>query len=148
MNKEYKKILLVEDNRDDEELIMLTFEKNEISEFVHIVHDGVEALEYLFGSIDGNELRNPFPKLVLLDLKLPRIDGLEVLKRIRRHPEAKNVSVVVFTSSQEENDRVESYRLNVDGYIIKPMDYKDFPQAIEKIALCLLTNMGKKSSIE
>jgi two-component system response regulator len=143
-----KKILLVEDNRDDEELIMLAFKKSEISQLVHIVRDGAEALEYLFGSINGNELRNPSLKLVLLDLKLPRIDGLEVLKRIKKHPKAKNISVVVFTSSQEEKDMVESYRLNVDGYISKPMDYKDFPKAIERLALCSLISMDKKASIK
>jgi len=135
MDEGYKKILLVEDNPDDEELIMLSFKKIEMSHMVHVARDGVEALEYLFGTVESNELRDPHPNLVLLDLKLPRMGGIEVLRRIKKHHEAKEMSVVVFTSSQEEKDIVESHKLNVDGYIPKPMNVNDFPQAMEQIGL-------------
>jgi CheY-like chemotaxis protein len=138
MDTNAKRILLVEDNSDDEELIMFTFKKYEMSDIVHIARDGAEALEYLFGSINSNELRDLPPDLVLLDLKLPKIDGLEVLKRIKTHPDAKKISVVVFTSSQEEKDMVEASRFKVDGYIVKPMDFKDFPKSLEEIGLVWL----------
>ncbi len=138
MDADFKKILLVEDNADDEELIMLAFKNYEMSDIVHVARDGAEALEYLFGSTYGKELRDFPPRLVLLDLKLPKIDGLEVLKRIKTHPDAKKISVVVFTSSQEEKDMVEASRFKVDGYILKPMDYKDFSKSVEEIGLSWL----------
>ncbi|MCX6665675.1 MAG: response regulator [Euryarchaeota archaeon] len=137
-NKEYKPILLVEDNPTDVNLIVEAFQKNEMGHILDFVYDGIEAVEYLFGSVNGTSLCYPAPKLVLLDLRLPRMDGLEVLRRIRTHHEAKHLSVIVFTGSQDEQDHTEALNLNVDGYIQKPLDYHDFPKALEKIGLTWL----------
>ena len=138
MNSEYKPVLLVEDNPQDAQLVLQGFQKNEMGHILHIVHDGIEAVEYLFGSVSSTSLSYPPPKLVLLDLKLPRMNGLDVLRRIRNNPESKHIPVIVFTASQDEQDRVEAIRLNVDGYIQKPLDYHDFPKALEKIGLTWL----------
>lgn len=135
MNYEDMEILLVEDNADDEELALLAFKKNNISNKIHVARDGVEALEYLFGSTDEGKLKDPHPKLILLDLKLPKISGLEVLKRIKSHPEAKKIPIVVLTSSSEEKDLVESYNLGVNSYVRKPVDFNDFSEAVREIGL-------------
>ena len=138
MNHEYKPVLVIEDNPQDIHLIKEAFQKNGMEHILHFSYDGIEAIEYLFSSISGNSLCYPAPKLVLLDLGLPRMDGLEVLRRIRTNPEAKHVSVIVFTRSQDEQDRLEALRLNVDAYIQKPLNYQDFPKALEKIGLTWL----------
>ena len=138
-------ILLVEDNQDDEELAMLAFKKNNLSDKIKIVRDGDEALEYLFGSVDGNDLISNLLKFILLDLCLPRIDGFEVLKKIKSHPIAKKIPVVVFSSSNHDRDIMESYRLDVDGYIPKPMDIKQFPETVRQIGIQWLLAKEKTS---
>jgi CheY-like chemotaxis protein len=141
MNKEIE-ILLVEDNASDEELATIALKKHHITNKLHVARDGVEALEYLFGSDDSETLKNVGPLVVLLDLKLPRIDGFEVLRRIKTHPEAKKIPVIVLTSSNEEKDIVESYRLGVNSYIRKPVDFNQFIEAVNQIGLYwLLLNM-------
>lgn len=134
MEKDQGEILLVEDNPDDEELALLAFKKNNISDEIHIARDGAEALEYLFGSVDGKNLQAPHLKLILLDLKLPKVDGLEVLKRIKTHPNAKKIPVVIFTSSSEEKDLAEAYCLGVNSYIRKPVDFKQLIETAQQIS--------------
>ena len=135
MNKKEVAILLVEDNASDEELAIIALKKHNITNKIQIARDGAEALEYLFGSVDSETLKCVGPLVVLLDLKLPRIDGLEVLRRIKSHPEAKKIPVVVLTSSSEEKDIVESYRLGVNSYIRKPVDFNQFTEAVNQIGL-------------
>jgi two-component system response regulator len=135
MNKKEVEILLVEDNASDEELAIIALKHNNIKNKIQVARDGVEALEYLFGSVDSETLKCVGPLVVLLDLKLPRIDGLEVLRRIKSHPEAKKIPVVVLTSSNEERDIVESYRLGVNSYIRKPVDFNQFTEAVNQIGL-------------
>ena len=126
-------ILLVEDNPDDEELAMMAFKENKISNKVHVARDGVQALEYLFDEVDGKDLRDNQPKIVLLDLKLPKIDGLEVLKKIKSHPEAKSIPVIILTSSNQERDMVESYKLGVNSYIQKPVEFTKFVEVVRDL---------------
>jgi two-component system response regulator len=136
----YTPILLVEDDPYDEQRILQSFDRNDMGHLVHVARDGAEALEYLFGSQDGSILRTPPPRLILLDLRLPRVHGLEVLRRIREHPEGKNLFVIVFTCSREERDQVESTRLGANAFINKPLDITDFPKVMEKIGLTWLIN--------
>ena len=132
MDKEIE-ILLVEDNASDEELAMIALKKHNIKNKIKIARDGVEALEYLFGSVESETLKCVGPLVVLLDLKLPRVNGLEVLRRIKEHPEAKKIPVVILTSSSEEKDIIESYRLGVNSYIRKPVDFFQFTEAVNQI---------------
>ncbi len=135
MNKVIE-ILLVEDNPCDAEIAMRAFKKNNLASNVIRVSDGEEAFDYIFarGLFKGREKLN-IPKLILLDLKLPRVDGLEVLKVIKADPVTKIIPVVVLTSSDEENDMIESYRLGVNSYIVKPIDYDKFIHSIINIGL-------------
>ena len=131
-----KVILLVEDNRDDEELALLTFRKSNIANKVVVARDGAEALDYLFGtgSLAGHD--SPvLPQLVLLDLKLPKIDGLEVLKRLRADPRTRRLPVVVLTSSREEQDLIESYDLGANSYVRKPVDFARFADAVQQLQM-------------
>lgn len=121
-------ILLVEDDPDDEELAIAALEKHQIGR-IHTVHDGVEALQYLHNR--DHEL----PMVVLLDLKLPKIDGFEVLRRIRRHPRTELLPVVVMTSSKQEADRVSSYRGGANSFVTKPIDYDQFQEAVRQLGL-------------
>lgn len=124
-------ILLVEDNPDDEALTLRAFSKNKIANPVVVARDGVEALDYLFGT--GNHAGRDttiMPAVVLLDLKLPRIDGLEVLRRIRAHERTALLPVVVLTTSKEQQDILEAYRLGANSYIRKPVDFERFIQAV------------------
>jgi len=138
LENRYKPILLVEDNPYDEECILASFRRNDMEHIIHVVRDGVEALEYLFGSLDKPYLRIPPPKLVLLDLRIPKIDGINVLQKIRQHPDAHKLSVVVFTASRDSKDREQATSLHIDGYFLKPEDEKDFPKIMEKIGLTWL----------
>lgn len=129
-------ILLVEDNPDDEALTLHAFRQQHLANQVVVAHDGVEALDYLFGrgAHGGRDLSRP-PAVVLLDLKLPRVDGLEVLRQIRADPRTCFQPVVVLTSSEEERDLVESYRLGCNSYVRKPVDFDAFVQAAQQLGL-------------
>jgi two-component system, response regulator len=128
-------ILLVEDNPEDAEMTMRALRKRNLANHLHWVKDGEEALEYLFctGRYAGREIRHP-PRLVLLDIKMPKVDGIEVLRRVKGS-ELKQVPVVVMTSSNEERDVLESYRLGVNSYIVKPVQFEDFMETVAKIGL-------------
>lgn len=126
-------ILLVEDNPDDEALTLRAFSKNRINNPVVVAHDGVEALDYLFGT--GGERSKPVPAVILLDLKLPRIDGLEVLRRIRADAATRLLPVVILTTSKEQQDIFEGYSLGANSYIRKPVDFEKFIQAVGQLGL-------------
>jgi CheY-like chemotaxis protein len=129
-------VLLVEDNPDDVELTLRAFKKNNLINEMVIATDGVEALDYLFGS-GAYAGREPslLPQLILLDLKLPRIDGLEVLRRIRADERTRLLPVVVLTSSKEEQDLVQSYTLHANSYIRKPVNFDRFIEAVRQLGL-------------
>ena len=129
-------ILLVEDNPSDVELTLRALKRRNLANKVHVVKDGAEALDFIFatGAYINRDIDNP-PKVVLLDLKLPKVDGLEVLRRIKSDKRTKVIPVVVLTSSREEKDIVESYKLGVNSYIVKPVDFDKFVQAISEIGL-------------
>ena len=129
-------ILLVEDNPNDVELTLRALKKHNITNKVHVVKDGAEALEYIFatGAYASRDI-NSIPKVILLDLKLPKVDGLEVLRRIKSDERTKMIPVVVLTSSKEEQDLVESYRLGANSYIAKPVDFESFVKAVSELGL-------------
>jgi len=129
-----KAILLVEDNPDDELLAMRALAKNKVASEVMVARDGAEALDYLFGT-GTHAGRDPGarPAVVLLDLKLPKIDGLEVLRRIRADPRTQFVPVVVLSSSNESRDVNESYRLGANSYIRKPVDFAQFSEVVRQL---------------
>lgn len=131
-----KIILLVDDNPDDVQLTLRALKKSNILNDVVVAQDGVEALEYLFGTgkYSGRDTKI-VPQLVLLDLKMPRMDGLEVLQRIRKDERTTLQPVVVMTTSSEERDRVESYKLGANSYIRKPMDFHQFSEAVRQLGL-------------
>ena len=129
-------ILLVEDNPDDVELTLRALKKNNIMNEVVVAPDGVAALDYLFGTgaFAGRDTR-AMPHLVLLDLKLPKIDGLEVLRRLRADERTRLLPVVVLTSSKEQQDLVESYSLGANSYVRKPVDFNQFVEAVRQLGL-------------
>lgn len=129
-----RKVLLVEDSSDDEVLTLRVFKKNNIKNEVIVARDGAEALEFLFGSEKAPPL-NPLPTVILLDLKLPKIDGLEVLRRIRADEKTKFIPVVILTSSKEEQDVIESYKLGANGYVRKPVEFSEFSDAIGRLSV-------------
>jgi CheY-like chemotaxis protein len=135
-SKEEVEILLVEDNPTDVELTLRTLKKNNFSNKVHVVTDGAEALDYLFatGAYEEREIDKK-PKVVLLDLKLPKVDGLEVLKKIKSDERTRDIPVVVLTSSREEKDRIKSYNLGVNSYIVKPVDFEQFSKSVLELGL-------------
>jgi two-component system, response regulator len=129
-----KSILLVEDNPDDEALTRRAFEKNNVGNDLIVVRDGAEALDYLFGTgqYAGRDLARQ-PQVVLLDLKLPKIDGLEVLRRLRADDRTRLLPVVILTSSNEERDLVSGYSLGANSYVRKPVDFSDFSEAARQL---------------
>ncbi len=131
-------ILLVEDNPDDEALALRAFSKNNVSNPLVVARDGVEAIHYLFGAGDGRDLP-ALPAVILLDLKLPRIDGLEVLRRIRADGRTTLLPVVILTTSRERQDIQEAYRLGANSYIRKPVDFERFIQVVAQIGVYWLS---------
>jgi two-component system response regulator len=131
-----KVILLVEDNPDDEELTIRTLKKNNIMNDIVVVRDGSEAIDYLYGKGKylGRDL-NIMPVIIMLDIKLPKISGLEVLKRIRSNEKSKLLPVVILTSSDEERDLIESYKLGANSYVRKPVNFGQFQKAVQQLAL-------------
>ena len=136
MINEAPDILLVEDNPNDAELTLRALKKNNVTHKVSVLTDGAEALDFLFasGAYEGRDVSNR-PKVIFLDLKLPKISGLEVLKRIKQDERTKVIPVVVLTSSQEDRDMVEGYKLGVNSYILKPPNFYKFTQVVTELGL-------------
>jgi len=133
-------ILLIEDNPDDAELAIRALKKKNLANNLLHISDSEKALEYLFA--DGND---NYPKLILLDLKMPKVDGIQVLKRIKGDPYKKVIPVVMLTSSKEEKDIVESYNLGVNAYIVKPVQFDKFLEAVDQLGMFwLLVNQPPK----
>jgi two-component system, response regulator len=133
---EKKIILLVEDNPDDVELTLMAFKKSNISNEVVVARDGVEALDYLFctGTYAGKD-KKELPVVILLDLKLPKIDGIEVLKRVRADEQTGLLPVVILTSSKEDTDVINGYKYGANSYIRKPVDFNQFSAALQQLGL-------------
>ncbi|MBV9575972.1 MAG: response regulator [Gammaproteobacteria bacterium] len=125
-------ILLVEDNPEDAELTMRAFKKNNVTNNILHLKDGEEAINYLFPE---NQPTNHPPKVILLDLKLPKVDGIQILKRLKTNEQTKMIPVVILTSSQEEKDIVESYKLGVNSYVTKPVEFEKFIDAVARLGL-------------
>ena len=136
MTEKPVEILLVEDDPNDVELTLHALKKNNLANRIEVVRDGAEALEFIFctGRYAHRSIENS-PKVVLLDLKLPKVDGLEVLRRVKSDPRTKTTPVVVLTSSREERDIVESYKLGVNSYITKPVVFEQFTEAVRQLGL-------------
>jgi len=128
------KILLVEDNPDDIELTLRAFEKHNLANEIIIARDGEEAVDILFQSVKEGA-KQKAPDLILLDLKLPKMDGLEVLRQVKENPRTKVIPVVILTSSKEENDLNESYRLGANSYIRKPVNFEKFTEVVIQLGL-------------
>jgi two-component system, response regulator len=125
-------IMLVEDNPDDEILTLRALKKNSILNDIVVARDGAEALEVIFAKASSGE---PLPGLILLDLKLPKVDGIEVLRQAKADPRTKMIPIVVLTSSKQERDIVESYELGVNSYMLKPVDFGQFTEAVRSLGL-------------
>jgi len=126
-------ILLVEDNPDDEALTLRAFKRSGVANDIEVVRDGQEALDYLFGN-DAVEA-SPIPGIILLDLKLPKVDGLEVLKRVRAEDRTKLIPVVILTSSREESDLIDTYGHGANSYVRKPVDFNQFADSVRQLGL-------------
>jgi two-component system response regulator len=136
MNAHAVEILLVEDNPEDLELTLRAFRKSKLANRIEVARDGAEALDFLFceGAHSGRRFGDG-PRFILLDLKLPKVDGLEVLQRVKADPRTRDIPVVILTSSREQRDLVESYRLGVNSYILKPVNFEGFVAAVEQLGL-------------
>lgn len=138
-------ILLVEDNPDDEALTLRALRKANIANEIAVARDGVEALEYLDKRLASGAT---LPQVILLDLKLPRLDGLDVLRRVRDNGRLRLLPVVILTSSTEERDRIEGYRLGANSYVRKPVDFGEFAEAVRQLGLYwLLLNQGPPDTV-
>lgn len=136
MDNDKVEILLVEDNPNDVELTLHALKKSHLTNKIHVVRDGEEALNFFFGNTDSEGAKKiPGPKVILLDLKLPKVDGMEVLKRLKSNPITKSIPIVVLTSSNEERDILETYALGVNSYIVKPVDFTKFVQAMHTLGM-------------
>jgi two-component system response regulator len=141
-------ILMVEDNANDEELTLHALRKYRLANNIRVVRDGEEALEYIFctGRYEGRDIEDR-PHVILLDIKLPMVDGLEVLRRIKQDARTRTIPVVMLTSSREERDLVESYRLGVNSYIVKPVDFDQFKESARALGMYwLLLNKPPKAA--
>ena len=139
-------LLLVEDNPEDLKMTLRALKKANLANHIHIARDGAEALQFIFceGEYSGRKIENA-PKVILLDLKLPKVDGKEVLQRIKSDPRTKMIPVVVLTSSKEQSDVVESYNLGVNSYIVKPVNFEGFAAAVQELGMYwLLHNQPPK----
>lgn len=139
-------LLIVEDNPHDLELTLRALRNANLSNRIHVARDGAEAIEFIFceGKYAGREISEG-PKVIMLDLKLPKVDGLEVLKRVKSDPRTKLIPVVMLTSSKEQSDVVESYKLGVNSYIVKPVDFEGFSNAVRNLGFYwLLSNQPPK----
>ena len=146
MNEKPVEILLVEDNPNDLELTQRALRKGNLTNNIHIARDGAEALEFLFceGPYANRKLED-VPKVILLDLKLPKVDGLEVLKQVKTDERTRTIPVVILTSSKEQRDVVDSYHLGVNSYIVKPVNFEGFANAVQEIGMYwLLLNQAPK----
>ena len=131
-----KIILLIEDNGDDELLTIRALKKNNISNEIVVMRDGQQAMEYLFGGgVDGVKLEDELPQVVLLDLKLPKIDGLEILEAIRNNKKTQLLPVVILTSSSEDEDIMKGYKLGANSFIRKPVNFNDFVEAVGRLGM-------------
>jgi CheY-like chemotaxis protein len=131
-------ILLVEDNPDDVELTLHAMRKHRIANRIHVARDGAEAIEYLLGTVAGGastpeRASVPAPKIIILDMKLPKLDGKEVLRNLKSNPLTRMIPVVVLSSSREERDIADAYALGVNSYIVKPVDFEQFSHAVSQI---------------
>ena len=126
------RILLVEDNPDHAALTLRALKKNNLTNEIRVLRDGEEALEFLFPNGTGGKNT---PKVILLDLKLPKVDGIEVLRRVREDPHTKTIPVVVLTTSREDKDLRECYKLGVNSYIVKPVDFQQFTEAVKSLGM-------------
>jgi len=138
-------ILLVEDNPDDVELTTLAFKKNNFANDIVVVEDGQEAIDFLLGDSPKGVEKRGYPELILLDLKLPKIDGHEVLKQIKGQEQTRRIPVVILTSSQEEEDIIKGYDLGANSYVRKPVNYQDFVEVVNNMGVYWLAI--NKSSI-
>jgi len=136
MDPDAVEILLVEDDRNDEELALYALTKHNLANRIEVMRDGAEALDYVFcAGAYAHRRMEDIPKVVLLDLKLPKVDGLEVLKRIKADLRTRTIPIVVLTSSRQERDIVESYQLGANSYIVKPVDFEQFTEAVRQLGL-------------
>ena len=129
-------ILLIEDNPEDVEITLRAFQKHHVANRIHVVRDGEEALECLFSTgryAEGGPCQNT--RLILLDLKLPKVDGLEILQKCKSDPRTKHIPIVVLTSSREEQDLAKSYNYGVNSYVVKPVDFPKFSEAVGQLGL-------------
>lgn len=133
---EIVEILLVEDRPEDAELALMALKENNLANNLKWVKDGQEALDFLFAENEYKEREGiKSPKLILLDLKMPKVDGLEVLRKVRANPLTKTLPIVVLTTSKEEQDKIEAYKLGVNSYIIKPVDFDNFMKSVKEIGM-------------
>jgi len=143
MQENTSEIILVEDNPADVEMTLAALKEGNLANKVQVFKDGAEAIAYIMNNVDCRPgMQQPRPKVILLDLKLPKVDGLEVLKRIRADERTESVPVVILTSSNEERDRIASYQLGVNSYVVKPIDFDDFARAVAEIG-CYWVLMNK-----
>lgn len=136
MTTENVEVLLIEDDPNDVELTLHTFKKHHLANRIHVVRDGAEAIDFLFcrGAYKNRDPKQA-PKVILLDIKLPKVDGLEVLRRIRADKRMRLLPVVIMTSSREERDIIESYKLGINSYIVKPLEFGQFSEVVHQVGL-------------